>query len=514
LSTSDGSQACQDLEIVSHTVAYLDRTLLLIVLWNVGSLFTSDTASRQKKEDLFDARKKDMVECGDKENGWMKKQGLGLTKEEKREQRLKNYISPPGIKFRDARAETLYRERAARMLAANMCEKPDRVPVSLPTGAYPAYYAGYDYKRIMYDYRAYREAWTKFMWDFYEDMDTFMAGGSLPGPALDIMDNVNYAWPGHGVGDKATSHQYIEAAYIRAEEYDEYIRDPSDFGFRVLTPRTVRALESLKNFPALSGLLAIPLELAVPFARADVRDAFKKLIAAGEEMEKHREESGRFFMECVAAGFPMSRGIMGTAPFDLIADILRGTRGIAVDIYRQPEKILEAVEVITEKAIPRMINDVNAIGGTSVMFPLHKGDDTFLSRKQFEKFYWPTLKKVIDALIEEGISSYLFAEGSYNQRLDYLGDFPKGWVTWLFDQTDMAWAKKKIGDTCCISGNVPASLMVTGTPKEVKECCRRLIEYCAPGGGYILAGGAHATETKNPDNFRVFMEAAVEYGTY
>ena len=208
----------------------------------------------------------------------MKKQGLGLTREEKREQRLKKYISPPGIQFRDARAETLYRERAARMLAANMCEKPDRVPVSLPTGAYPAYYAGYDYKRIMYDYKAYREAWTKFMRDFYEDMDTFMPGGSLPGPALDIMDNVNYAWPGHGVGDKATSHQYIEAAYIRADEYDEYIRDPSDFGFRVLTPRTVRALEPLKNFPALSGLLAIPLELASPFAREDVRNAFKKLI--------------------------------------------------------------------------------------------------------------------------------------------------------------------------------------------------------------------------------------------
>jgi uroporphyrinogen-III decarboxylase len=157
---------------------------------------------------------------------------------------------------------------------------------------------------------------------------------------------------------------------------------------------------------------------------------------------------------------------------------------------------------------------VNAMGGTSVMFPLHKGDDKFMSRSQFEKFYWPSLKRVIDALIEEGIMPFLFAEGSYNERLDYLGDFPKGWVTWMFDQTDMAQAKKKIGDKCCISGNVPASLMVTGTPKDVKECCRRLLETCAPGGGYILAGGAHATETKNPDNFRAFMEAAVQYGTY
>jgi len=86
-------------------------------------------------------------------------------------------------------------------------------------------------------------------------------------------------------------------------------------------------------------------------------------------------------------------------------------------------------------------------------------------------------------------------------------------VTWQFDQTDMANAKRIVGNTCCIAGNVPASLIITGTAKEVKDRCRRLIEICAPGGGYILAGGASATETK-AENLRAFMEAAKEYGIY
>jgi hypothetical protein len=444
------------------------------------------------------------------QNNWSQ-----LTREEKREQRIKNYITPPpGIEFRDARAGKLFKERATRLLAANMCQKPDRVPVSLPTGAYPAYYAGHDFKTIMYNYRANRESALKFMNDFYDCMDTFMGNLAISGPALDIMDNKNYAWPGHGLGDGATTFEYKEASYISADEYDAYIRDPSDFGFRVLTPRTVRALEPLEYFPALNGILAIPLELTAPFARVEVREAFKKMIAAGEELEKQQQENMLMMRECLAAGFPMGRGGMGTAPFDLIADILRGTQGVSLDMFRMPEKVLEAVEVITKLQIHRLIDGVNAMGGYNAMFPLHKGDDRFMSRKQFEKFYWPSLKRVIDALIEEGIMVTLFAEGSYNQRLDYLGDFPKGWVTWLFDQTDMAQAKKKIGNTCCISGNVPASLMVTGTPQQVKDYCRKLIENCAPGGGYVLAGGCQATETKNPDNFRVFMEAAVEYGTY
>ena len=184
-----------------------------------------------------------------------------------------------------------------------------------------------------------------------------------------------------------------------------------------------------------------------------------------------------------------------------------------MDMYRRPEKLLETIDMITEHTIKRVIAMVDATDGFTVSFPLHKGDDTFMSDEHFEKFYWPSLKKVIDTLIEEGIMVSLFAEGRYNRRLESIKDFPKGWVMWEFDQTDMANAKKIVGDTCCIAGNVPSSVMNIGTAKEVKAYCRKLIETCAPGGGYILTGGARATESR-PENFRAFMEAAQEVGVY
>lgn len=148
-----------------------------------------------------------------------------------------------------------------------------------------------------------------------------------------------------------------------------------------------------------------------------------------------------------------------------------------------------------------------------VLFPLHKGADGFMSDKQFETFYWPSLKKVILALIDEGIMPMLFAEGSYLTRLETVNEFPKGTVTWRFDQTDMATVKKVLGDKCCVSGNVPTSLLSAGTPQQVKEYCRKLIEVCAPGGGYILASGAQP-DNAHPDNLRAMMEAAKEYGVY
>ena len=84
---------------------------------------------------------------------------------------------------------------------------------------------------------------------------------------------------------------------------------------------------------------------------------------------------------------------------------------------------------------------------------------------------------------------------------------------WRFDKTDMARAKEVLGDKCCISGNVPSSLISTGTPQDIKEYCRKLIEVCGKGGGYILAAGSSVTKAP-PENLRAMIEAAKEYGVY
>jgi hypothetical protein len=45
-------------------------------------------------------------------------------------------------------------------------------------------------------------------------------------------------------------------------------------------------------------------------------------------------------------GYPsLARGF-GSAPFDVLGDSLRGTRGIMRDLYRHPDKIIAACEKI------------------------------------------------------------------------------------------------------------------------------------------------------------------------
>jgi uroporphyrinogen-III decarboxylase len=116
-------------------------------------------------------------------------------------------------------------------------------------------------------------------------------------------------------------------------------------------------------------------------------------------------------------------------------------------------------------------------------------------------------------MVEEGLIPMPVAEGSYNRRLDYISDMPKTACIWMFDQTDMANAKKTVGKVACIAGNIPVSIAYTGTAQDMKAYCRKLIETCAPGGGYILTGGT-TFDMARPENIRAMMDAVKEYGKY
>jgi uroporphyrinogen-III decarboxylase len=438
-----------------------------------------------------------------------------LTPEEKREERFKLWLSPPGVKFASPEAEKAYKARVTRLINAIQLKEPDRVPVSVPVGSYPAYYAGTTLHEVMYDYGKLRRAWLKFLRE--SDWDTYNSPGViLPGKALQMLDPKATVWPGHGLSTEATTvYQYVEGEYMMADEYDYLIRDPSDFWIRTYMPRIARVFEPYRKFPSHTntvGLAAGLMGYLMPYTMPDVQTMFQKLIDAGKEISKWMEIVRDFDRVALESGFPSFLGAIAFAPFDMIGDFLRGTRGIMLDMYRNPYKLLEAIEGVADLKIKATISDANASGALIAGFPLHKGDDTFMSQKQYETFYWPSLKKVINAFINEGLIVFLYAEGIYEMRLETIKDVPRGTVVWQFDKTDMARAKKVLGDTACISGNVPSSLLHTGTPQAVKEYCRRLIEDCGKGGGYILTG--EAPERGNPDNLRAMMEAAKEYGVY
>jgi uroporphyrinogen-III decarboxylase len=434
-----------------------------------------------------------------------------MTWEEKRDERFKQWLTP-SVTFSSPEAENLYRERATRFIKAIKLEEPDRVPVMLPAGNIPAYLAGVNLKTVMYDYDELRRAWREFFHEF--EMDTCIGPGLvLPGKVLEAIDYKLEKWPGHGLVEDIESYQFIEGEYVKPEEYDALIKDPSDFWLRTFLPRAVGACKAFEKLPQMTAFIGIPVFYIGRLADPDIQAALKTLMDAGVETMKWMEAVGEVTREALEAGLPPLGGGFSGAPFDMIGDMLRGTQGIMTDMFRRPEKLQEAMERLVPIAIDEAVAGANTSGCPIVIMPLHKGTGGFMSNKQFETFYWPTFKKLLMGLINEGLVPMPFAEGNYEPRLEIIKEMPRSSMVWWFEHMDMAKAKKVLGNTACIAGNVPVTVLCTGTPQQVKERCREIIEVCAPGGGYILTGSA-SMDKGNPDNLRAVMEAAKEYGVY
>lgn len=441
-----------------------------------------------------------------------------LTPMERQEARIKAWASREGKAFDCEEAAQRYERRAGRFHDVVRLRKPDRVPILLLSGNIAADHAGASYAEFFYDYEKAIAANIKF----YKDFDVDYAGISnfMPGPVYERLGYKLYRWPGYNLPDHVT-FQADEQQFstMTTEEYDVLIANPERYLLSTYTPRVMSALEGFKYLPSFLGTTELPF---VPFMLAaytapPVQAAFTALLEAAQEAARWLGANAQITAVTLSQmGLPSTMGGFTKAPFDHIGDTIRGTRNIMLDMYRNPDKLLEACDSMIGPAVDMAVGSANASGNPYSFIVMHKGADGFMSNKDFARFYWPSFKKTMLGLIENGVVPVLFVEGGYNTRLDYInedGGFPPGTTAWLFDKTDMRAAKEKIGDWACIGGNVPASLFKAGTPQQMKDYIKGLIDDVACDGGFFLAPGA-VLDNVETANLHAYFEAGKEYGGY
>ncbi len=418
--------------------------------------------------------------------------------------------------------EALCAEREKRVSDAMTLKVPDRVPVTIQTGVFAARYAGVPISSMYYDHAAYREACLKTVLDFEPDTGASMVLVTS-GLINELLDARHQRWPGGNL-PADTPYQFVEGEYMKAEEYNHFLDDPSDFIFRVYLPRIYGTLQPVTKLPpfrtmiggqGFTGLLGM---LNSP----GFKDLAKKLAKAASEQERVRKEGMEFSGVMNYLGFPSQYGAgglggggIGNAPFDTISDNLRGMRGAMLDMYRCPDKLLAACDRILEWRLAQVVPaQLDSAGNRPrAGMPLHRGSDGFMSRSQFEKFYWPTLKKAIVANVDLGYISAPFWEGIWDEKLEYLLDLPKGKVVFHCELTDIYKAKRVLGDHLCIQGGVPPTILQAGSPQDVEELCKKLIKTVGKNGGFILGPGS-AIDYAKPENVKAMVDSATKYGWY
>jgi len=412
--------------------------------------------------------------------------------------------------------QQLYAEREKRYNDAVALRKPDRVPVVGFVDFFPTRYKRMTNKQAMYDYeataKAYLDVTLEFDWD--------MAPSTLPiapGGAMELLGYKQMRWPGHDLPDDAP-FQFVEGEYMKGEEYDEFLSNPELFTLRKMLPRLSTLFEPLAELPPLwllsSGysLSALVPALAASPGMAKLIETLPKL---AQEGMRANIASGKLVQEAAAHGYPTVLGCMAMVTYDTISDMFRGMRGTMTDMYRYPDKLLAMEEFFLPSAIGGAVQQTQMTHNPRCFIPLHRGAGTFMSRKQFEKFYWPQLKALLLGLIQAGIQPMPFFEGDYTERLDYLAELPPGKIAGWFDVVDVKKAKQVIGKNLCFMGNVPAQLLIAGTPQEVKDYVHMLIDTFGDTGGLIINGAVSGFPAESkPANVRAVSEAVHQWGVY
>lgn len=408
-------------------------------------------------------------------------------------------------------AEKKYQERVKRILDTIALKKTDRIPVFGPYQLYPYTYAGTVFKDAMYDYDVAGKAAHKFLDDFKPDAD-FGPIMAFPAKAMDILGLQWFRWPGKGVGDHVM-YQFVEGEYMTGDEYDEFVYDSSHYMATKWIPRSFANLSGMSSFPFMRLMMWFGWTgQFAALANDEVWEALKVAREAGLELNKWFTAFGKYADEIKEKGFPVAFGSFSWAPFDIIGDTLRGTRGIMGDLIRRPDKVLKALEISTQMTIDYGTAAAGADLPLSWIW-LHKGSEGFMSDEQYAKFYWPSLREAIEGMVDKGVIPVVYCEGQDTSRLKYFTEVPPGKVMFHFAQMDMKKAKEMLGDIACFSGNIPNHLMITGTPEDIKDYCKMLIDTCGPGGGYIMDTDALLDEAKT-ENLKAMFEFTREYGVF
>ncbi len=390
--------------------------------------------------------------------------------------------------------EQLYQQRLARYVTALRNEKPDCVPIRPFVAEFTARYAGMTCQDVAHDYHKAFEAALKCAKDF--DWDA-------------IVPNMVYVWTGltqalglryygiPGIGiPHTTGFNYIEPpedrAFMRADEYDVLIEDPTAFLYNTWLPRVSTEI---------GGASAYRSRLALVKGAMAMLEYF---YAFGPQVQRLRTE----------CGMPSSIAGIFKAPFDILADKLRGYIGLVTDLHEQPEKVLAACEALMPHLCHVGLSTADPSRQVPIGFWMHRGCVPFINPRQFETYYWPTLRPIIEEFWKHGHQTMFYAEGKWAPHLDAFTELPARSILFHADRDDVVSVRKKLGHKFAISGGVPNMLLSYGTPEEVRAFCKRVIDEAAADGGYIFDAGAIMQDDTRVENLRAMTQTAREYGVY
>ena len=382
--------------------------------------------------------------------------------------------------------EELYQTRLARYTTAMKGGMPDRVPIRPFVAEFCAKVAGMTCQDVAHDYtKAYESVIRtahEFEWDAMVVNMVWVWTGLAHAMGLKY-----YAIPGIHVPAN-TGFQYHEppenGAWMRADEYDALIDDPTAFILNTWLPRVSNGdtLAQLKGGMAMMQYFG----------------------SIGGQVNRMRSETGT--VSAIA-------GIL-KAPMDILADKFRGYLGLLSDLETQPDKVMAACEALAPHLYRTALDSSDPTGTVPIGFWMHRSCVPLVTPEHFSRIFWPTLRPIIEELWRNGRQTLFYAEGNWDYHLDDFATLPDHSIVYHLDQGNPAKVFSKLGGRFCLSGGIPNAMLAYSTPDKVREKCREVLEICARDGAYIMDASAIVQNDATLENMKAMTDATLAYGAY
>jgi hypothetical protein len=407
--------------------------------------------------------------------------------------------------------ENTLEKRVARVKAAVNHKEGDRVPFTPKVNLIYGQFGNCNPYEALMDLRNLKEGARNFLTRY--EVDLFWTPGDYPSNVMEVLGTTAIHWPGATWDlERTRSYQVCDNTYLKEDEWEEFLFDPSHFFMTKVWPRRHAKLSGLAKMSFQNVVEFGHYASMAQFADPEVRNTLITLMAAGDEAVKYIQAQAELGQVALETQTPLGVVIGTGAPYDFLADNLRGYLNLPMDLFEEPEKVKAGIDVMTKFALD-VVDQAAAMKLDYLFMPLHGGTDDFMDEDTYKEFYLPSLRKVLEHELELGITPFMFFEGKYNTRLEILRDeFPAGCIG-MFEQVDIAKAKKILQGHMCITGNIPGASLAYGKPEDIVEMTKKMLDDCAPGGGFMMDCSI-VMDHCNEACFDAWYETTMKYGNY
>ncbi len=373
--------------------------------------------------------------------------------------------------------EARYDKKLALLKATANHEKTGKVPVLSMAQTWAIAYAGTTAEDAFSSVEREIEVYGKLLEDIDYDA-TCLFGMNRP---LAMYESMGYS--PFFISRDGITLQHEDNCILEENELDEYTENPLRFLRNKALYRRYPALQ--QEFPGDVQALGNALQLMI--ANKAKTDSLPGIL---------RERYGT----------PMVCGQLMEPALDRYICYRSFAKGMT-DLRRRPEKVLAALEATYSIVEP---GPMPMEAFPWVFLPVVTV--TYLNRKYFETFFWPTAKRMMDRIIELGGKIAIAMEGKWAHVYDYLLEYPKGSVIAFVESDDMIQAKRDIGHKVALCGGMPLQLLKTGSKQQNIDHIKHIIDECGREGIMLTQEqGLLSPNDVKAENLRAVVDFVHEY---